>query len=92
MGLFKRKQSKTIVVDKGYEPSEVHFKQGKEAELTFKVKTDNTCLQKVVIKDLGLEKDLFNNPDKTIQIPTDKRGEILFACGMDMFHGKIVID
>lgn len=92
MGLFNRKQNKTVIVKNGYEPSEVHFKQGKPAELTFKMKTDNSCLQKVVFKDLNKDIDLFENKIATVEIPTDKSGEYDFACGMDMFHGKVIVD
>ncbi|MDD6406699.1 MAG: cupredoxin domain-containing protein, partial [Lactobacillus equicursoris] len=56
---FSNKQKQTIVVDKGYEPSEIHFKQGKPAEITFKVKTDNACLREVNFKALDQKMDLF---------------------------------
>ncbi|GHV97210.1 hypothetical protein lacNasYZ03_00540 [Lactobacillus nasalidis] len=92
MALFKRKQKATIVVDKGYEPSEVHFKKGQPAQVNFKVKTDNACLEKVVFKDLGITEDLFASGAHTIEIPTEQAGEFAFSCGMDMFHGKVVIE
>ncbi|MDD6385876.1 cupredoxin domain-containing protein [Lactobacillus equicursoris] len=89
---FSNKQKQTIVVDKGYEPSEIHFKQGKPAEITFKVKTDNACLREVDFKSLDQKMDLFAPGKHQIAIPTDHKGEIPFVCGMDMFHGKIVVD
>ena len=35
--------------------------------------------------------DLTKQKITTIDIPTDKKGTYNFACGMDMFHGKVVV-
>ena len=37
-----------------------------------------------------LEK-LDGKKEVTIDVPTDKPGTYNYACGMDMFHGKVVV-
>ncbi len=49
------------------------------------------CLAHVVFEKLGVDKDLTKQKITTIEIPTDQKVEIDYACGMDMFHGKIII-
>ncbi|GFZ26523.1 cupredoxin domain-containing protein [Lactobacillus corticis] len=92
MSLFSKKQNAKIVVDGGYKPEVVHFKQGQPAQVAFHAKNVNGCLSHVVFKDLNVDSDLTAQKVTKINIPTDKPGEYNFACGMDMFHGKIVID
>lgn len=42
-------------------------------------------------KDLDFETKLPLNEAQTVNVSTDKAGEYDFSCGMDMFHGKVVI-
>lgn len=69
----------------------LYLKQGVPAEVTFKMEDKTACLSHVVFSSLGVDKDLSKEKLAKVQIPTDKAGEIDYACGMDMFHGKIVV-
>lgn len=84
-------QEANIIVNGGYSPSTVVFKEGIPAELNFDMKDSTACLSHVVFEQLGVDKDLTKKPVTTIKIPTDKPGEYNFACGMDMFHGKVIV-
>ena len=85
------RQEGQVVVKGGYEPEVLYLKQGVPAEVTFKMEDMTSCLSRVVFSSLGVEEDLSKEKQAKIQIPTDKAGEIDYACGMDMFHGKIVV-
>ncbi|GEO44829.1 cupredoxin domain-containing protein [Companilactobacillus alimentarius] len=74
-----------------YEPSVVNLKKGVPAELTFTRTKDQGCLDVVHSKDLDFETKLPLNEAQTVNVSTDKAGEYDFSCGMDMFHGKVVI-
>lgn len=89
--LANGRQEGQVVVKGGYEPEVLYLKQGVPAEVTFKMEDMTSCLSRVVFSSLGVEEDLSKEKQAKIQIPTDKAGEIDYACGMDMFHGKIVI-
>lgn len=89
--LANGRQEGQVVVKGGYEPEVLYLKQGVPAEVTFKMEDKTACLSRVVFSSLGVEEDLSKEKQAKIQIPTDKAGEIDYACGMDMFHGKIVV-
>lgn len=89
--LANGRQEGQVVVKGGYEPEVLYLKQGVPAEVTFKIEDKTACLSHVVFSSLGVDKDLSKEKLAKVQIPTDKAGEIDYACGMDMFHGKIVV-
>lgn len=84
-------QTATVVVQGGYSPEEVVLKKGIPATVNFNMKDSTACLSHVVFDKLGVNKDLTKQPVTSIKIPTDKAGEYNFVCGMDMFHGKVVV-
>ena len=89
--LANGRQEGQVVVKGGYEPEVLYLKQCVPAEVTFKMEDKTACLSHVVFSSLGVDKDLSKEKLAKVQIPTDKAGEIDYACGMDMFHGKIVV-
>ncbi|WP_251546152.1 cupredoxin domain-containing protein [Limosilactobacillus caecicola] len=84
-------QTATVVVKGGYSPSTIVLKKGVPATLNFDMKDSTACLSHVVFDQLGVDKDLTKQPVTSVEIPTDKAGDINFACGMNMFHGKVVV-
>ena len=94
MSIFSKNQTKKVVVNAenhGYKPNTVTFKQGKPAQLKF-IPSDNMgCMNEVGSKDLNFDTKLDGQKEVTIDIPTDKPGTYNYACGMDMFHGKVVV-
>ena len=84
-------QNATIVVDGGYFPATVVLKKGVPAEVNFEMHDSTPCLSHVVFEQLGVNKDLTKQKVTSIKIPTDKKETFNFACGMDMFHGKVVV-
>lgn len=84
-------QTATIVVNGGYSPSTVTLKKGISAQVNFDMHDSTACLSHVVFEQLGVNKDLTKQKITTINIPTDKAQTFNFACGMDMFHGKVVV-
>ena len=94
MSIFSKNQTKKVVVNAenhGYKPEVVTFKQGKPAQLKF-IPSDNMgCMNEVLSKDLNFDTKLDGQKEVTIDIPIDKPGTYNYACGMDMFHGKVVV-
>lgn len=84
-------QEATVVVKGGYSPSTVVLKKGIPGKVNFDMKDSTACLSHVVFSKLGVDEDLAKQPVTTVDIPTDKSGEYDFACGMDMFHGKVIV-
>ena len=84
-------QNATIVVNGGYSPATVVLKKGVPAEINFDMQDSTACLSHVVFEQLGVNKDLTKQKIITAKIPTDKAATYNYACGMDMFHGKVIV-
>ncbi len=84
-------QSINVEVNGGYSPETVVLKKGVPAILNFTRKDKSSCLDRVVFSDFGINQALPINEEQQIEIDTSKPGEYQWACGMDMFHGKLII-
>lgn len=80
-----------LVTEKGFEPSTINVTPGTNVELKITRKTNSTCAREILIPSKNIKKELPLN--KTVNIQTGKlgKGEITFACGMNMVTGVIVV-
>lgn len=78
-----------ITVEGGYAPEVISVPKGKTTKLNFTRKDSSSCLEEVVLGDFKVRKTLPLNQTVTIPITPQKKGEYVFSCGMNMFHGKI---
>ena len=81
-----------VTVKGGYSPEQIVLHQGVPAVLTFTRVDPTTCLDHVVFPDFGVNAELPLSQPQEIKIDTSKPGDYTWACGMDMFHGKLTID
>lgn len=80
-----------IKVSGGYSPEVISIPVGKTTKINF-LRTDPTdCLEEVVLGDFKIKKQLPLNQKVSIEITPQRKGEFVFACGMNMYHGKIVV-
>lgn len=80
-----------IIVSGGYSPEIISIPKGKTTRINF-IRTDPTdCLEEVVLGDFKIRKHLPLNQKVTIELKPEKSGEFKFSCGMNMFHGKIMV-
>lgn len=95
--LFKKERevkamdSIDIIVSGGYSPNVVVVPKGKTTKLNFIRKDANECLSEIVLGDFKIKKELPLNQKVIVEITPQKSGEYGFACGMNMFHGKIIV-
>lgn len=80
-----------IIVDGGYLPATVVIQKGKTTKLNFIRKDPTSCLEEVVLGDFKTRKYLPLNKKVTIELKPKEAGEFTYACGMNMYHGKIII-
>ena len=85
------KQTAKIVVNGGYSPATVVLIKGVPAQVQFDMHDSTACLSHVVFEQLGVNDDLTKQKITTVDIPTDKAATYNYACGMNMFHGKVVV-
>jgi plastocyanin domain-containing protein len=80
-----------ITVSGGYKPDIIQIPQGKTTKINF-VRTDpSSCLEEVVLSPFKIRKHLPLNEKVTVEVTPQQSGEYRFECGMNMFHGKIIV-
>ncbi len=80
-----------IIVKGGYTPNTISIPKGKTTKISFIRKDQSSCLEEVVLSEFKIKKYLPLNKKVTIEVTPQKEGEFPFSCGMNMFHGKIVV-
>jgi len=83
--------ARVLVSDKGYEPPSLSLKKGVAAQITFLRTSSTTCGTEVLFPALKIDKKLPLNQPVVVSLTPQKSGEILFQCGMNMLHGKVVV-
>ena len=81
-----------IKVSGGYKPSVIALKKGKKTIINFLRSDPSSCLEEVVLSDFKIRKFLPLNEKVSIALTPQKVGEFPFSCGMNMFHGKIIVE
>lgn len=81
-----------IAVKGGYSPSVISIPKGKTTKISFTRSDPSSCLEEVVLSDFKIRKYLPLNKKVTIEVNPQKKGEFPFSCGMNMFHGKIIVN
>ena len=80
-----------ITVEGGYQPEVISIPVGKTTVLNF-TRTDPTgCLDEVVLGDFNIRKELPLNKKISIEITPKQKGTFTYSCGMNMYHGKIIV-
>ena len=80
-----------IIVKGGYSPSVISIPKDKTTTINFIRRDPSSCLEEVVLSDFKIRKYLPLNKKVTIDITPQKTGTYNFECGMNMFHGKIIV-
>lgn len=80
-----------IVVEGGYSPAVISISKGKKTTLNFFRKDPTDCLEEVILSDFKIKKYLPLNQKVSIELTPQKTGEFKFSCGMNMFHGKLIV-
>lgn len=80
-----------IIVEGGYSPETIQIPIGKMTKINFLRKDPSSCLEEVVLSDFKIRKYLPLNKKVAIEITPEKEGRYQFSCGMNMFHGKLIV-
>lgn len=80
-----------IVVEGGYSPEVISIPKGQTTKLNFIRKDPTDCLEEVILGDFKIRRHLPLNQEVTVEITPEKEGEYRYSCGMNMYHGKIIV-
>ena len=82
-----------VTVDgQGFHPDRIPAKVGEPVTLAITRTTDETCGTEIVMPALNIDRKLPLNEPVEVTVTPQAKGEIAFACGMDMLKGTIVVD
>ncbi len=84
-------ESVDIIVGGGYKPEVITVKKGRPVTLNFLRKDPSSCLEEVVLPDFKKKKFLPVDQKVSITITPQEVGEFTYSCGMNMYHGKIIV-
>lgn len=84
-------QELTIKVDGGYDPDRVVVKAGQPVRLNFFRQDPSSCLEKVILPDFHIAKDLDLDRVTPVEFTPQKPGEYPFTCGMNMARGVLEV-
>ncbi|MCK6598402.1 MAG: cupredoxin domain-containing protein [Bdellovibrionaceae bacterium] len=80
------------VTENGFEPSEIKVTPGTHIVLNVTRKTDVTCATQIKIKEKNIMQELPLNKTVKVDLGVLKKGDVRFACGMDMISGHIIAE
>lgn len=81
-----------ITIEGGYSPNVISIPKNKTTTLNFIRKDPSSCLEEVVLPDFKIRKYLPLNKKTSISLTPKKEGTYEISCGMNMFHGKIIVE
>jgi plastocyanin domain-containing protein len=84
-------QEIAITVKGGYSPDVIVVKHGIPVKLDFYRDETSSCSETVILGDFGIARDLPAFRTTSIEFTPDRAGEFDFTCGMNMLHGKLVV-
>jgi len=85
-------QEVTVTVKGGYSPDQVRVRQGVPLRIVFDRQESGECTSRVVFPDFALNRSLAAYAQTTVELLPDRAGEFGFACGMNMIHGKLIVE
>ena len=85
-------QEVKVTVKGGYSPDLVRVRQGVPLRIVFDRQESGECTSRVVFPDFALNQALPAYAQTTVELLPDRAGEFGFACGMNMIHGKLIVE
>ena len=76
----------------GYTPGTIILKKSQPAHIIFDRKDPSPCLDQIVFPDFGVHADLPMGDQYVVEITPEEAGEYGFSCGMNMMHGKMIVE
>jgi Cu+-exporting ATPase len=85
-------QVRRVRVNEGYDPPEVRVAAGRPIRLLFRREETAPCSERVVFPDYGVSFGLPPFKEVAIDLPASAPGAHRFCCGMDLLHGKLIVE
>ena len=81
-----------VTVKGGYSPDVIVVDRGRPVRLNFRREETSSCSEQVILGDFGIARDLPAFKTTPVEFTPEKSGEFSFTCGMNMLHGKLIVN
>jgi len=81
-----------ITIKGTYRPDVVRVRKGRPVILHITRNENAACSEEIVIEQFGIRQKLEPFKTTTIRFGPVEAGVVRFSCGMDMLHGKIIVE
>jgi plastocyanin domain-containing protein len=81
-----------VTVKGGYSPDVIVVDRGRPVRLNFRREETSSCSEQVILGDFGIARDLPAFKTTPVEFTPKKSGEFPFTCGMNMLHGKLIVN
>jgi Cu+-exporting ATPase len=85
-------QTVTVVVQGGYKPDLIVARRGVPLRLVFDRRETSPCSDEIVLPEFGIRRALPAHAKTELELLPERAGEFEFTCGMNMLHGKILVE
>lgn len=83
---------KVTVSKDGYSPAKLTVKAGQPVKLAFTRTDEENCGGTVVFPKLKISAKLPVGQTVLVELPAQEKGELSFACGMNMLKGTLIVE
>jgi plastocyanin len=83
---------KITVSKDGYTPAKLTVKAGQPVKLAFTRTDEENCGGTVVFPKLKISAKLPVGQTVLVELPAQEKGELSFACGMNMLKGTLIVE
>ena len=83
---------KVTVSKDGYTPAKLTIKAGQPVKLAFTRTDEENCGGTVVFPKLKISAKLPVGQTVLVELPAQEKGELSFACGMNMLKGTLIVE
>jgi plastocyanin domain-containing protein len=80
-----------VTVKGGYSPDVIVVKKDFPVRLNFYRDETSSCSEQVIFGDFGIVRNLPAFKTTVVEFTPDQTGEFVFACGMNMLRGKLIV-
>ena len=81
-----------VTVKGGYSPDVIVVDRGRPVRLNFRREETSSCSEQVILGDFGIARDLPAFKTTPVEFTPEESGEFPFTCGMNMLHGKLIVN
>ncbi len=85
-------QEVEILVKGGYEPAQIRVAEGVPLRIVFDRQETGECTSRVVFPDFKVNASLPPFARTAVELVPATSGEFGFACGMNMVHGRLIVE